>query len=282
MKKPHSVSYNQKNEIRPFEDVTKLEFFCKKNDSSLFMLGNHNKKRPHNIILGRMYDYHLLDMFELGLENFVSLQEFKNSKVTSGSKSCLLFAGEPFADTSNEEFQRLKSLLIDFFRGPEVDNVRLAGLEHVLQFTALDKKVLVRSYKIKLSKSSTKYPRVELEEIGPSLDLVLRRNQMASEDLFKTACKQVKNVRGVKKVKNKSEDVFGNKMGQIHIPGITFELSWMKILIFYLFLAQEIKKIQTRKVKALKESKEEKLEEIKKKKEKAESARQNAIEKVFG
>ena len=98
MKKPHSISYNQKNDIRPFEDVTKLEFFCKKNDSSLFMLGNHNKKRPHNMILGRMYDYHLLDMFELGLENFVSLQEFKNSKVTAGSKSCLLFAGEPFAD----------------------------------------------------------------------------------------------------------------------------------------------------------------------------------------
>ena len=113
----------------------------------------------------------------------------------------------------------LKSLLIDFFRGPEVDNLRLAGIEHVLQFTAVDNKVLLRSYKINLSKSSTKYPRVELEEIGPSLDLVVRRNQMASDDLFKTACKQVKNVRGAKKVKNHSEDVFGNKMGALHIPG---------------------------------------------------------------
>ena len=71
-------------------------------------------------------------------------------------------------------------------------------------------------------------------------------------------------MRGVKKVKNVSEDVFGNKMGQIHIP------------------VQEIKKIQTRKVKALKESKEEKLEEVKRKKEKAENARQTNIEKVFG
>ena len=53
-------------------------------------------------------------------------------------------------------------------------------------------------------------------------------------------------------------------------------------ILFKIFLAQEIKKIQTRKVKALKESKEEKMEEIKKKKEKAEAARQNAIEKVFG
>ena len=39
LKKPFTVNYNEKNEIRPFEDVTKLEFYCKKNDSSLFMLG---------------------------------------------------------------------------------------------------------------------------------------------------------------------------------------------------------------------------------------------------
>jgi len=264
LKKPFTVNYNEKNEIRPFEDVSKLEFYCKKNDSSLFMLGNHNKKRPHNIIMGRMYDYQLLDMVELGLENFKSLQDFKNSKIASGSKPCLMFAGEPFADTTKAEFQRLKSLLIDFFRGPEVDNVRLAGIEHVLQFTAVENKVLMRSYRINLQKSGTKYPRVEMEEIGPSFDLVLRRTQLASEDLFKTACKQVKNVRGVKKIKNMTEDVFGNKMGQLHVP------------------SQEIKKIQTRKVKALKESKEEKLEEIKKKKEKAENARQSNIEKVFG
>lgn len=103
----------------------------------------------------------------------------------------MLFAGEPFADTTKLEYQRLKSLLIDFFRGPEVENVRLAGIEHVLQFTAVQGKVLLRSYRIDLNKSGTKYPRVELEEIGPSVDLVLRRTQLASEDLFKTACKQV-------------------------------------------------------------------------------------------
>ena len=65
-------------------------------------------------------------------------------------------------------------------------------------------------------------------------------------------------------LKNISEDGLGNKMGRVHVP------------------AQEIKKIQTRKVKALKESKEEKMEQIKKKKEKAEAVRQTAVEKVFG
>ena len=111
LKKPFTVNYNEKNDIRPFEDVTKMEFYCKKNDSSLFMLGNHNKKRPHNLILGRMYDYQLLDMMELGLENFKSLQDFKNSKIASGTKPCLLFAGEPFADTTNNTFQRYFNLV---------------------------------------------------------------------------------------------------------------------------------------------------------------------------
>lgn len=264
LKQPHSVTFNKKNEIRPFEDATKVEFFCQKNDSSLFMFGNHNKKRPNNLIIGRMYDYHMLDMAELGVESFTPLQDFKTAKVASGSKPCLMFAGESFADPANKEFQRLKNLLIDFFRGPEVTNVRLAGIEHVIQITSVENKVLFRSYRIILKKSGTRIPRVELEEIGPSIDWVMRRSQLASDDLFKTACKQVKNVGSEKKVKNISEDDLGNKMGRVHVP------------------AQEIKKIQTRKVKALKESKEEKMEQIQKKKEKAESARQNAVEKVFG
>lgn len=263
LKKPYSVAYNQKNDIRPFEDATKLEFYAKKLDASLFVFGSHNKKRPNNLVFGRMYDYHLLDMIELGLDSFTSLQEFKTAKVTVGTKPCLLFEGEPFADTSNIEMQRLKSLFIDFFRGPEVTNVRLAGLEHVIQFTAVEKKIFLRSYKISLKKSGGRIPRIELEEIGPSLDLSVRRTHLASDDLFKSACKQVKNIRKEKTVKNISQDAFGTKLGRVHVP------------------AQEISKIQTRKVKALKESKEEKIEKLEKKKEKAEAVRKKAVEAVF-
>jgi len=263
LKKPKSISYNQKNDIRPFEDCTKLEFYSKKLDASLFVFGSHNKKRPNNMVFGRMHDYHVLDMMELGLDAFTSLNEFKTGKVAVGTKPCLLFAGEPFADTSNIEMQRLKSLFIDFFRGPEVTNIRLAGIEHVLQFTAVEKQIFIRSYKIMLKKSGGRVPRIELEEIGPSLDLSLRRTHLASEDLYKSACKQVKNVRSEKKIKNISEDAFGTKLGRVHVP------------------AQEISKIQTRKVKALKESKEEKLEKVQQKKDKAESARRKAVEAVF-
>ena len=43
-----------------------------------------------------------------------------------------------------------------------------------------------------LKKSGSRLPRVELEEMGPRMDLTLRRSHLASDDLFNTACKQVK------------------------------------------------------------------------------------------
>jgi len=263
MKKPFSTAYNQTNQIRPFEDATKLEFFSKKLDSSLFLFGNHNKKRPHNMIMGRMYDHHLLDMVELGLDSFTPLKEFKTAKVAVGSKPALIFHGDPFSDPANPEMQRLKSLLIDFFRGPTVTNIRLAGVEHALQFTAIGSKVLMRSYRINLSKSATKLPRVDLEEIGPRIDWRVRRSQLASEDLYKEACKQIANVHKKKKVKNISEDVFGTKHAKIHID------------------KQQVSTLQTRKFKGLKESKEERVFEAERKKERAEEARQANIDRVF-
>ena len=198
-----------------------------------------------------MYDHHLLDMIELGVENFKSLQEFKTEKVALGTKPCLLFSGQGF--DRSPEMKRLKNLLIDFFRGPEVTNIRLEGVEHCLQFTcATEGLVHFRSYKILLKRSSTpRMPRVELEEIGPSMDLVLRRTHLASDDLFQSACKQVKNAYKPKKVKNVEEDAFGSTLGTVHLP------------------SQNLDRLQTRKMKGLKEEKKEKLEKLQKKKAKA-------------
>jgi len=241
-KKPRGVFYARKNDIKPFENSSSLEFYGTKSDASLFMFGSHNKKRPHNIVIGRMFDFQVLDMVEIGIENFKSLKEFKVPKIPTETKPCLLFAGEMFETDPN--YQRLKNLLIDFFRGPEVTAIRLAGLEHVIMFTVVDGKVYMRSYRILLKKSGSRTPRTELEEIGPSADLVLRRTKLASEDLFKQAMKQPKEIKP-RKVKNVSKDPFGSKLGRIHMG------------------RQDMNKLQTRKMKGLKKSAQERRQERK-------------------
>ncbi|XP_072264868.1 ribosome production factor 2 homolog [Pyxicephalus adspersus] len=231
LKKPSCVLYNRKNMTRPFEDQTSVEFFSKKSDCSLFVFGSHNKKRPNNLIFGRLYDFHVLDMVELGMEKYVSLKDFKNCKCPEGTKPLLIFAGDAFE--MNEDYRRLKSLFIDFFRGPTVSGIRLAGLEHMLHFTAVDGKIYMRSYKVLMKKSGCRTPRIELEEMGPSFDFVMRRTHLASDDLYKLSMKRPKAVQAKKK-KNISHDTFGTKYGRIHMQ------------------KQDLGKLQTRKVKALK------------------------------
>lgn len=43
-----------------------------------------------------------------------------------------------------------------------------------------------------MKKSGCRTPRIELEEIGPSFDFVVRRTHLASDDLYKLAHRQPK------------------------------------------------------------------------------------------
>ena len=92
--------------------------------------------------------------------------------------------------------------------------------------------------RIQLKKSGSRTPRVELEEMGPSLDLVMRRTKLASPELLKQACRQPKATKAShstlcsldafdtttifsfvqpKTVKNVSYDTFGTKLGRVHM-----------------------------------------------------------------
>ncbi|PSN38061.1 Ribosome production factor 2 [Blattella germanica] len=145
LKKPQGKFLNRQNDILPFEDITPLENFARKDDASMFMFSSHNKKRPNNLVIGRMFDHHVLDLFELGIEKYKALKEFKTQKVTLGIKPCLMFAGEPFEH--NHEYKRLKSMFIDLFKREDVGALRLQGIEHVLMLTAAEEKIFFRSYR---------------------------------------------------------------------------------------------------------------------------------------
>ncbi|OQR67087.1 ribosome production factor 2-like [Tropilaelaps mercedesae] len=236
LKKTESVFYQKKNDIKPFDDAVPLEKLMAKNDTSLFALGSHNKKRPQNIVLGRTFDRMVMDQFEFGVENYKSLEEFKVPKISIMVKPILVFAGESWQLTN--ELKRLKNFLIDFFKGEPRDYIGVSGLEHVISFTALDTvSILLRSYKVQLKKSGQTTPRVEIYEMGPRMDLKLRRNKIASDDLFKQALRRPKELKAKKK-KNLETDDLGTSFGRIHME------------------RQDFHKLQTRKMKGLKGKKE--------------------------
>lgn len=79
LKKPNSIPFNKKNEIVPFEDAASLEFWGKKNDASLFLIANHQKKRPNNLTFARLHDGTVLDMYEMGIINAKGHDAFKVS-----------------------------------------------------------------------------------------------------------------------------------------------------------------------------------------------------------
>ncbi|WVZ99075.1 hypothetical protein U9M48_044425 [Paspalum notatum var. saurae] len=190
----NAVKYTKKNDnIRPFESggESSLEFFSLKTDCSLIVYGSHSKKRPNNLILGRTYDHHIYDLVEVGAENYKSIESYAYDKKLApklGSKSFFAFIGEHFE--SAEELKHLKEVLLDFFRGEVVENLNLAGVDRIYVCTAISPTtVYVMHCALRLKRSGTSIPRMELVEVGPSMDLVVRRHRLPVESLKKEAMK---------------------------------------------------------------------------------------------
>ncbi|KAG1723471.1 Brix domain-containing protein [Suillus paluster] len=260
LKRPNAISFSKKNTIRPFEDASSLEFWASKNDASMFLMGQSTKKRPAGLVIARTFDSKVLDMCELGVDKFVSMAEFKTPKSTPGHKPMMHFASELF-DT-HPRFIQLKSLLMDFFNGEVIESICLPGLEHVISVSLAPApslqapnpilgssqeddvqnlpKVHIRTYTIKLLPSGTRVPRVELTEMGPFLDLSLRRHQDADPEVWKAAMRRPKLKKtdlekGLgKKKKNMEVDEMGDLRGRVHVA------------------KQDLSKLQTRKMKGLK------------------------------
>ncbi|VDK84263.1 unnamed protein product [Litomosoides sigmodontis] len=236
LKKPLAMRMKRHNPIHPFENDVELESFALKYDTSLFLFGSNSKKHRNTLVMGRMYDCHVLDMVELQIENFIKSADFDSAKVSFGCKPCIVLQGTDFE--RNESMKRIGNLMVDWFRGAVIENIRLQGLELVISLTALEQKIYLRVYRHEtcLKKSTSTLPRVELVEIGPRIDFSVHRNKFASESLFREAMKQPKQILA-KKRKNTSTDVFGTDLGRIHVG------------------RQNIDSMQTKKMKALRGNK---------------------------
>ncbi|ODV78062.1 Brix-domain-containing protein [Suhomyces tanzawaensis NRRL Y-17324] len=242
LKKPFVKKFSKKNDIRPFDDASTLEFFAEKNDTSLMVLSTHNKKRPNTLIFTRFFNHKVYDMLELSIQdNHKLLQDFKKLTFTVGLKPMFTFNGPAF--DSHPVFQHAKSLFMDFFRGEETDLQDVAGLQYIIALSTgeiedpNDSKNLpllhFRVYKLKSYQSGQKLPRVEVDEIGPRFDFKIGRRVSPAPELEKEAYKKPKQLQAKVK-KNVSTDFMGDKVAQIHLG------------------KQDLGKLQTRKMKGLK------------------------------
>ncbi|EKD17519.1 uncharacterized protein L3040_006635 [Drepanopeziza brunnea f. sp. 'multigermtubi'] len=242
---PHSKKFTKKNAIHPFDSAASLEFFAEKNDASILVFGSSSKKRPHAITFVRMFDHKVLDMLELGLDaqSWRSLASFKNKKCAVGLKPMLLFSGTPFEGPVSNEYTLVKSFFTDFFKGEPADKIDVEGLQYMVSISARDTvdgedqkpRVHLRIYLIKTKRSGQKLPRVEVEEMGPRMDFSVGRVQEADESVMKEALRRARTSQERPK-KNISTDIVGDKMGRIHLG------------------KQNLKELQTRKMKGLKRS----------------------------
>ncbi|KAI9090610.1 hypothetical protein K1719_028463 [Acacia pycnantha] len=133
-----------------------------------------------------------------------------------GSKPFITFIGEGFENV--EELKHLKEVLLDLFRGAAVENINLAGLDRAYVFTALSSnRVFLTHCALRLKKSGTIVPRMELVEVGPSMDFVVRRHRPPNESIRKGAMKTTRE-KPKKKEKNVKKDAIEGKVGNIYIP----------------------------------------------------------------
>ncbi|EPY39341.1 ribosome production factor 2 [Angomonas deanei] len=247
--KPHCKKLRKKNGFTPFEGREHIEFLGFKNDCSLFCFGSSNKKRPNNLTLGRQFDFHILDMIEVGILAMDPLDMSRCNGVDAGSmggKPFFVFEGVEF--TSDPAMVRLKNLLTDFFHGSNETEINLDGCDRVLHFSLRSSNgtdtvvspstdtytnkppaekgntiLCMRHYVVEkpsaASGVSKNIKNISLHEIGPNFDLELRRVSFATPQEFKVASRVPKETLASMRstAENVTTDGTHSLRGQLHV-----------------------------------------------------------------
>ena len=234
----------KRNPILPFEDTSSIEFLADKNKCSLFFETNTNKKRPDNIMFGRLFDGQVLDIAEFGLKAYGSMEDITKlngaPQPRNPSKPMMVFNGDAWVN--DPDMAHIQNLFQDFYRGRTMkDGLALPAIEGapVFSFTAGEERTIhLRVYVVQLKKSGTRVPKVKLVACGPFADLSVRRSKWGDAATRAEACTVPEQLRE-RKTKNISKNAFGERTGTVHVG------------------KQNSDELQTRKEKALKRPREE-------------------------
>ena len=220
MRKDLSKQLNRKENIfNIVENKENVEFLCTKNNTTFFSLSSHNKKHPMDLTLGCLYDHQLLDSFEFEVTNFIPTSYFKvNTTINSDLKPIIIFQGELFESDFN--YDRLKKFFIDYFQLYDKESIVISEMRRliVISIENDEKVVKIRSYQINgdlMNKNNLN--KIDLVEIGPSLDLKERKFILADEVLYKKSLKQPKAIKEIKEKNVEKNKILGEKRGRLHM-----------------------------------------------------------------
>ena len=202
------VKYSRENDILPFESSEELEKQCKLNDCSLFTFFTHNKKKPNDIIFGRLFNHQILDMFEFGVDKIIPRTILPKPSIEPGEVPSLIFQG----DLWETDLAPLRSYFIDFFVGDLKGQINLYQLTHLIVLTSIEdgKTIMFRHYLV--NNALTNNP--EFKQIGPSFDLIRRRERISDESTIDNAMKFAPEE---KKKKNIKRDALGRDIGRVFV-----------------------------------------------------------------
>ena len=179
-----------------------------------------------------------------------TMAQFKGGKgVPVGVKPLLAFSGAQWESPASNQYTLAKSLFTDFFRGEEAKEIDVEGLQLLIHFSVGEEKegdegkqmVHMRCYRIITKRSGQRVPRVEVEEMGPRVNMRIGRYREPDASTWKEAMKKAKGGEARPK-KNVEMDSMGDKIGRIHLG------------------RQDLSELQTRKMKGLKRGRDEQVE----------------------
>jgi ribosome production factor 2 len=166
--------------------------------------------------MGNLFENKLLDMFEFEVTNFLPIEYFKgDTHIDACMKPVVIFQGDIFE--TDFEYARLKKFLFEYFAMYDIEDLSISVLKRLVVISAAgDKTVKIRTYELNDFNEYSVKDKLELKEIGPSLDLKPRRIKLAPEDEYKQACRQPK-LTSKTKSKNETTNVLGEKRGRVYL-----------------------------------------------------------------
>merc|ERR1711918_13280 len=162
-----------------------------------------------------MLESRIQDMVELGVEAFKPSSNFKgNKRQKTINMSCIVFIGREFG--LKPEYKTARNLFLDTFRCQDQDFNHINYLNNVISIVAHQNKLYLRQYSISIDCLDNFETRLELDEVGPSIDFTMQRYQEATNPLFAQARQELRQSEHIKMSEMIHKKVFG-RHGSLYI-----------------------------------------------------------------